>query len=139
MGHPKPIAYATKFFREYIDSHNPGSGKLDIIKADTPTQTGYVFTDNDALFAGNTKYDSTALKFYSEAPTNVLLMWDANKLKIMATNDTEVILDMTQFGFAQNTEFNLTGNYDSLLKVKDAIQLKLLEGQPVTFCVKGKK
>ncbi len=139
QGRPKPIAYAMKFFREYIDSHNPGSGKLDIIKADTPMQTGYVFTDKDALFAGNTKYDSAALKFYSQESTNVMLMWDKNKLKIMATNDTEVIVDMTQFGFAQNTEFNLDGNYDSLLKVKDAIQLKLLEGQPVTFFKKGNK
>jgi hypothetical protein len=138
-GRPKPIAYATKFFREYIDSHEPGSGKLDIIKADTPMQTGYVFTDKDALFVGNTKYDSTPLKFYSQEPTNVMLMWDANKLKIMATNDTEVIVDMTQFGFSPSTEFNLTGNYDSLLKSKDAIQFKLLEGQPVTFLVKGKK
>ncbi|MCE5340985.1 MAG: glycoside hydrolase family 5 protein [Planctomycetaceae bacterium] len=139
LGRPKPIAYATKFFREYIDSHEPGSGKLDIIRADTPMQTGYVFTDKNALFVGNTKYDSSPLKFYSEEPTNVMLVWDANKLKIMATNDTEVIVDMTQFGFAKNTEFDLTGNYDSLLKVKDAIQLKLLEGQPVTFCIKGKK
>jgi hypothetical protein len=57
----------------------------------------------------------------------------------MATNDTEVIVEMSQFDFAPNTEFNLTGNYDSLLKVEDAIQLKLLEGQPVTFFVKGKK
>jgi hypothetical protein len=138
-GRAKPIAYATKFFSEYLNSHEPGSGKLDIIKADTPMKAGYVFTDKNALFVGNTKYDSVPLKFYSEEPTNVMLMWDKNKLKIMATNDTEVIVEMSQFDFAPNTEFNLTGNYDSLLKVEDAIQLKLLEGQPVTFFVKGKK
>lgn len=138
-GRPKPIAYATKFFSQYINSHQPGSGKLDIIKADTPMKTGYVFTDKNALFVGNTKYDSAGLKFYSYQPTNVMLMWDKDKLKIMATNDTEAVVEMTQFGFAPNTEFDLTGNYYSLLKNKDAIQLKLLEGQPVTFLVKGKK
>jgi hypothetical protein len=36
-------------------------------------KTGYVFADKNALFVGNTKYDSVPLKFYSEEPTNVML------------------------------------------------------------------
>jgi hypothetical protein len=139
QGHPKPIAYAVKFFREYIDTHNPGDGKLDIIHADTPIKTGYVFTDKDALFVGNTKYDSSRLKFYNSSPVNVMLSWDADKLKIMATKDTEVFVDMTQFGFAQNSNYDLNGRYDSFTKSENTFKIKLLEGQPVTLLAKGSK
>jgi len=137
-GHPKPIMYATKFFREYIDSHNPGDGKLKIMRADTPMQAGYVFTDKDALFAGNTKYNSKRLEFQSDLPVNVMLMWNAEQLKIMATRDVEVKIKMLEFGFSKDTDFDADGLYDSFVKDGDTISLKLLEGQPVTFLIKGK-
>lgn len=138
QGHPKPIAYATKFFREYIDSHNPGDGKLDIIHADTPTKTGYVFSDADALFVGNTKYDSKCLKFYSSSPVNVMLKWNSDELKIMATKDIEVKLNMAEFGFSKNNVLNADSLYDSFEKTDDSIKIKLLKGNIVTFTGKKK-
>ncbi|OHB53930.1 MAG: hypothetical protein A2Y12_12105 [Planctomycetes bacterium GWF2_42_9] len=132
-GHPKPIAYATKFFREYIDTHETGRGKFDLVHADTPMQAGYVFTDKDALFVGNTKYNSSQLKFSCEKPINVMITWNADKLKVMATDDAEVEIDMTQFGFTREEYYTLSGSYDSFLNTNGTIKIKLLEGQPVTF------
>ncbi|MFA5292168.1 MAG: hypothetical protein WC496_03945 [Phycisphaerae bacterium] len=138
QGHPKPIAYAMKFFREYIDTHSPGDGKLDIIHADTSMKTGYVFTDKGALFVGNSKYDSKCLKFQSSSPVNVMLVWAEDKLKIMATKDVEVTLKMTEFGFSRNADFNIDGQYDLFVKTGDTLKLKLLEGQAVIFSGKKK-
>lgn len=137
QGHPKPIAYATKFFRQYIDSHNPGDGKLEIIHADTPMKVGYVFTDNDALFVGNTKYASKCLTFSSSEPVNVMLTWNSNQLKIMATRDIEVTLNASIYGFS-NDFFDASGLYDSLQKSGDTIKIKLLKGNIVTFTGKKK-
>ncbi len=137
QGHPKPIAYATRFFRDYIDSHNPGDGELNIIHADTPMKTGYVFTDKDALFVGNTKYASRCLSFSSEKPVNVMLTWDSNHLKIMATRDVEVNLNAAIFGFSKYF-VNADGVYDSLQKSGDSVNIKLLEGNVVTFTGKKK-
>lgn len=137
-GKEKPIAYATKFFREYIDTHQPGDGKLEILQADTPIKTGYLFKDKDALFVGNNKYDSPRLKFKSPLTANVMLMWDSNKLKIMATCDVEVTVEMKEFGFAE-TNFNARGDYASFNNDKGTINIMLLKGQPVTIFVKKEK
>jgi hypothetical protein len=135
-GCPKPIAYASKFFREYIDTHNPGDGTLDIVRADTPMKTGYIFTDKDALFVGNTGCDSERLKFKSPVPANVMLMWNAEQLKIMATADIEAVIDLSKFGFAAGADFSEDGQYASVSGKSTAVKIGLLKGQTVTFFIK---
>ncbi len=136
-GCPKPIAHAVRFFRQYVDTHNPGDGKLDIIRADTPMKTGYVFSDADALFVGNTSYVSKPLKFQSSQPVNVMLMWDSRQLKIMATCDVEAELDMTEYGFVKNTAWTLAGLCASFEKIGENVKIKLLKGNIITLT--GKK
>lgn len=139
QGQPKPIAHATKFFRGYIDTHSPGDGTLDVVQADTPIKTGYVFTDKDALFVGNTKYDSKRLKFQSSLPVNVMLTWNTEQLKIMATADVEIAVNLSEFGFSSVANFSMDGQYDSLVRDGNIIRLKLLEGQTVTFFLKKER
>jgi hypothetical protein len=136
QGSPKPIAHAIKFFREYIDAHSPGDGALELVSADTPMKAGYVFTDKDALFVGSAEYDSERLKFKSPVPVNVMLLWNAEQLKIMATADIEVAVDLSKFAFPADADFSANGQYASLIKAADTIRLKLLKGQTVIFSVK---
>ncbi|MGD9109300.1 MAG: hypothetical protein PVG93_00035 [Phycisphaerales bacterium] len=132
-GKPKPIAHATRFFREYIDTHELGDGTLDVIQADTPVKTSYVFTDKDALFVGGTKYSSERLNFQSALPVNVMLRWNYEWLKAMATADVEITINLSEFGFSNISEIKIDGRYDKLVKTGSIIKLKLLEGQIVTF------
>ncbi|MBN1456402.1 MAG: hypothetical protein JW912_00950 [Sedimentisphaerales bacterium] len=132
-GKPKPITHATKFFRKYIDTHEPGSGNLAIIQADTPVKTSYLFTDKDALFVGNTKYSSERLEFQNSFPVNVMLSWDAEQLKAVATADVEVTIDLSKFGFSNISDIKIDGPYDELVKVGSTVKLKLFEGQTVNF------
>ena len=132
-GKPKPIAHATRFFRKYIDTHESGSGMLTIIQADTPVKTGYVFTDKDALFVGNTKYSSERLEFQSPFSVNVMLCWDVKELKAMATADVDVTMNLREFGFSAISDIRIEGQYDKLRKNGSTVKLKLLEGRTVTF------
>ncbi len=132
-GKPKPIAHATRFFRNYIDTHEPGDGTLTVSHAETPIKTGYVFTDKDVLFVGNTTYSSKRLKFQSPFTVNVMLRWDTNVLKAMATADVEMILDLSEFGFSNVSDIMIDGQYDKLVKTGGIVKLKLLEGKTVTF------
>jgi hypothetical protein len=132
-GKPKPIAHAAKFFREYIDTHESGDGTLKIIRADTPIKTGYVFTDEGVLFVGNSQYSSKKLRFRNTLPVNVMLMWNTDKLKIMATADVDIVLDLSEFGFSSLSNIKINGFYDKLVKKNGIIKLKLLEGKPVIF------
>jgi hypothetical protein len=134
-GKPKPIVHATKFFRNYIDTHEPGNGTLSIIQADTPVKTGYIFTDKDALFVGNTKHSSERLKFQSPSPVNIMLSWDAEQLKAMATADVEITINLSKFGFFNISDIKIDGLYDKLVKTGSTVKLKLLEGQTVTFFI----
>lgn len=133
QGSPKPIAYAAKFFREYIDTHSPGDGEFKLVFADTPTGAGFVFTDKDALFIGDTKYNSERLKFNSPVPVNVMLMWNVKQLKIMATADIDAAVDLSKFGFADISNLDVKGNYDAYVRTADNVKLKLLKGQTVIF------
>jgi hypothetical protein len=136
QGCPKPIAYAVKFFREYVDAHSPGDGKMALVFADTPTGAGFVFTGKDALFIGDTKYNSERLKFKSDVPVNVMLMWNAEQLKIMATADVEVAVDLSKFAFPIGADFSVNGRYASYTKAANTARLKLLKGRTVLFSLK---
>jgi hypothetical protein len=135
-GSPKPIAYALKFFRDYMDAHSSGDGSLELVRTEMPMKAGYVFTDKDALFVGNTEYSSERLKFKSDVPVNVMLMWDAEQLKIMATADMEVAVDLSKFGFTNISNPGINGIYDAYVKTADTVRLKLLKGQTVIFLMK---
>ncbi len=132
-GKPKPIAHATRFFRKYIDTHESGDGTLTMTQAETPIKTGYVFEDKDALFVGNATYTSKRLKFQSQFPVNVMLCWDTQELKAMASADIEVTVNLHEFGFSNGSDIRIEGRYDKLIKTGSTVKLKLLEGQTVTF------
>jgi hypothetical protein len=62
-----------------------------------------------------------------------MLMWNTDKLKIMATADVDIVLDLSEFGFSSLSNIKINGFYDKLVKKNGIIKLKLLEGKPVIF------
>ena len=92
LGHPKPICHAIKFLREYVDQNGPG-GTLDIKRAQTPIGTGYLYRAKNALFVGDSAFQSPELEFHSAEPANVMLTWSEDSIKIMSTSDTVVSID----------------------------------------------
>jgi hypothetical protein len=135
-GKPKPIAHATKFFRRYIDTHQTGQGDFKLTKAKTPMGAGYLFTDKDALFVGDTVYKSERIKFNSTKPVNVMLQWNEKKLDIMATADVKVQLNLSKFDFPDTSEFRKPRICAKCTINKNIMELDLLEGQIVTIYAK---
>jgi hypothetical protein len=89
LGRPKPICYATKFLRDYVEA-NGLSGTLEIKRAKTSIGAGYVFKSKNALFVGDTEYKSPELEFQSRQPANVMLTWSGSGMKVMSTSDATI-------------------------------------------------
>ena len=99
QGRPKPIVYATRFLRDYLESGATG-GTLEIRPAATMIGAGYVYRNRGVLFVGDTRYQSAELSFTSPRAVNVMLAGNTKQLKIMATGDVTVSIDPTALGVA---------------------------------------
>ncbi len=128
-GKPKPTAHATKFFRKFVDKHQPGEGTFKLVHAKTPIKTGYVFKNNDALFVGNIEYDKPELSFKSKNPVNVMIMWDDKKIEIMATADVKVKIDSVALGIEKCGEWKIKGKHGGAKTEEKNIEISLLEGE----------
>lgn len=88
---PKPIAYGIKMLNTYV-SKGKLTGSITMFDDKSSVYAGYAFKGRNTLIVGGTTYKSQTLSFTAEHPTNVMLMWDANGLKVSATSDVEVVL-----------------------------------------------
>jgi len=132
--HPKPIAYAAAFFREYLDTQPAGPCEFTLTEASIPIKTGYVFRGPDALFIGNQAYHSEAISFKARQPANVMVRWDRQSLYLMATADASVIVNpalITKRSVKQ--PLKAIGNYADLRQIEKEISINLLAGETVSI------
>lgn len=126
-GRPKPIVHALRCFGEHIAGLAP-SGTLDIVPAPLSIGAGYVYKNKQALFVGNTAYASDRLTFSAARPANVMLRWDGNGLRAMASADAQAKITPAAFGPFGNT---VTGIHGALRTEGPALVIDLLEGETV--------
>lgn len=131
MGRPKPICYATKFLRDYVDRSGPG-GTLDIKRAHTSIGAAYVYKAKNALFVGDYSYKSPELEFRSMQPANVMLTWDGNTIRLMSTGDaTASIAPERLVPGITLASAKVEGHCASVSKSGGRISIRLLEGETV--------
>lgn len=130
---PKPLVWALRFLREYIDAGG-GTGDLQVVPAPTPIGAGYVFRAPRALFAGNTTYESPELQFTSAEAANLLLRWDDRSLRLLSTADATARLTPRAFlPAAESREVNVSGKLAAWEADGDRLQLELLEGETIVI------
>ena len=126
-GRPKPIVHALRCFGEHIAQLAP-SGTLEIVPAPLSIGAGYVYKNKQALFVGNTAYTGIGLAFTAAQPANVMLRWDGNGLRVMASADAQVKITPAAFGpFGHQ----VTGVHGALRAEGPALVIDLLEGETV--------
>ena len=138
-GSPKPIAYALKFFSDYIMENGQGDhGTLKLTVNDSMIETGYVYENDNAIFVGDVRYQSNRLTFTSvdDRPANVMLRWGGGALRIMTSHDCEVRLRTADFFSDSAGEICLTGKYKNLQRDEDFTTFTLFAGELVEM-VKG--
>lgn len=128
---PKPLVWALRFLREYIETGGE-SGELQVTAAPTQIGTGYVFRAPRALFVGNSSFESPELQFTSLDAANVLLRWDDRSLRLLSTADATVRLDSKAFLPAlRSREVKVSGKFAASRTVGDRLELELLEGETI--------
>lgn len=138
-GSPKPIAYALKFFSDYImENGQRDRGTLKLTVNDSMIETGYVYENDNAIFVGDVRYQSDRLTFTSvdDRPANVMLRWGGGALRIMTSHDCEVRLRTADFFSDSAGEICLTGKYKNLQRDGGFTTFTLFEGELVEM-VKG--
>ena len=124
-GRPKPIVHALRFFGEHIAGVAP-SGTLDIVPAPLSIGAGYVYKNRHALFIGNTAYTTAGLAFSAHRPANVMLRWDGDGLRLMASADARVKITPATFGPFGTS---VTGAHGELRVLGESLVIDLLEGE----------
>ncbi len=130
--HPKPIACAAAFFRDYLDTQPSGSGTFTLTDAALHIKTGYVFQAPHALFIGNQKYESDAVSFTARHPANVMIRWDRQSIHLMATADAFITVNPVLItGRAMRQPIKVIGNYADLRLKDKEIGVNLLAGETI--------
>ncbi|HQK92600.1 MAG TPA: hypothetical protein PLD23_03805 [Armatimonadota bacterium] len=129
---PKPIAYALRFLREYIDHEGTG-GELTITRSRTATGAGYVFRAQRALFVGDRRAELPGLEFASRSggPANVMLAWGTDSLRLMCDADVDVKLRPALFAGGLGVGARVSGRHGGMRIVGPAIEIRALEGETV--------
>ncbi len=133
QGRPKPIARALAFLRLYAEKDGD-RGELEIVASNNPIGTAYRFQSRDALFIGDTKYDSAFLSFRSHTnkPGNIMLFRDGDAILFLSTVDATVQINPSQWsGSPRGIKGDITGNTGERRKNGDRITLEVLEGEPL--------
>ncbi len=130
---PKPLMWALRFFREYVDAGGP-RGELTVAPADNRLGTGYVFRAPGARIVGNRRHQEPGFGFDSREAAVVLVRWDARRLSLVATADATVRLDPVQLcGWSADRALKLTGQLGSQSRTGPTWTLELLEGEAVSL------
>ncbi len=131
LGRPKPICYSTKFLRDYVDEHGPG-GTLDIKRAQTSIGTGYVYKAKNAMFVGDYAYKSPELEFRSQQPSNVMVTWSGDGIKLMSTSDATVSIAPERLVSRITTESaKLEGDCGAVTRKNGRLSIRMLEGETI--------
>jgi len=120
-----------KFLRDYIDQHG-APGTLEIKRAPASIGAAYVYRAKDALFVGDSAYQSPEIEFRSEQPANVMATWGEDSIKMMSTSDTTVSVAPARLipGLAAERA-TIMGKHGSTSQQNGRLSIQLLEGETI--------
>lgn len=100
---PRPIVYCTRALRSFIDAGGIG-GTLTLRPSRAVTGTGYVYSNTNALFIGDTDYADARVSFSTgdDRPVNLFMRWDDRTLTMAASRDVAI-----QCAAAANGQFTV--------------------------------
>ena len=134
-GRPKPIVWALRFLREYIDAGGD-SGKLEVRTGSTIIGTAYAYQAPQALFVGDLDYRAPGLDFHTLTgkPANVMLRWDDKQLRVLSTCDARLRINPSVFVPALTaSHVKVTGKVGAMRREGDNITIEALEGETVVL------
>ena len=133
-GRPKPVVHGLKFLRKYVDAGNLG-GVIAVKPGTTRFGTVYEYSNDNALFVGDVKYESEKLSFNSNKAANVMLTWNKNEIEVLATCDVEVVINTKEIlknKRAKAGKLRISGDFGSFEKLSEGkIKIMLLEGNSI--------
>jgi hypothetical protein len=91
-GTPKPIAWCTKFFADYLQS-NPKPGKLSVFETKNQVRAGFEYLADTAWFYGGEAFANRAIRWENPETKVVMVRWDAKTITLMSTVDLELEID----------------------------------------------
>ncbi|NCP30600.1 MAG: hypothetical protein GW867_11330 [Armatimonadetes bacterium] len=128
---PKPLVWALRFFRDYLDAGGQ-RGELTVEKAPTRIGTGYVFRAPGARFVGNLRHAEPGFSLEARQAANVLVRWNGKQAQLLATADATVRLDPVRlFGWRAGAEMKVTGKVGASRWAGNELVVGLLEGETV--------
>jgi len=128
-GRPKPIAHALRFLRDYVDRAGPG-GTLDIRPGPTPIGAAYVYRGDRALFLGARGHSTGGVSFKAAVPTNLMLDWGGDALRVLSTADATATIEPTAF-LPGLTAGKVDGRHGGLKREGRRLTIELLAGETV--------
>jgi len=129
---PKPVAYALRFLREYIDHEGTG-GELTITHAETPIGAGYVFRGERALFVGDQRAELPGLAFEPRGAeaANVMLTWNGRGIRLMCDTDVDVRLRPAELDPSLAHLSSVTGGHGGSHTDAAVLEIRALEGEVI--------
>jgi len=133
-GRAKPVVYAMRFLRDYLDTLPSGPGVFRLVNADTQTGAGYIYENEGAFFVGMKTFQNDNISLNASAASNLMLCRIGKELRILSTADAVVSLKQT---YLENIlgpgEFRAEGVKKSFRRISGEYILELLEGQTCTI------
>ena len=128
-GRPKPIAHGLRFLRDYVDRAGPG-GELDVRAGPTPIGAVYVYRGDRALFLGARGHSAGGVSFKAAVPTNLMLDWGGDALRVLSTADATATVEPTAF-LPGLTAGKVDGRHGGLKREGRRLTIELLAGETV--------
>ena len=122
-GAPKPIAWCTKFFADYLQS-NPKPGKLSVFETKNQVRAGFEYLADSAWFYGGEAFANRAIRWENPETKVVMARWDAKTITLMSTIDLELEVDPAAMVNPPAPDPSPQGNWQ---------KIKLLGGTPLTI------
>ena len=66
-GRAKPVVYAMRFLRDYLDTLPSGPGVFRLVNADTQTGAGYIYENESAFFVGMKAFQNDNISLNASA------------------------------------------------------------------------
>ena len=102
-GAPKPIAWCTGFFSDYLRSR-PKPGKLNVFESNNQVGAGFEYRADNAWFYGGEAFANAAVRWQNPETKVVLVRWDARAIKLLSTVDLELEIAPKALGTPSGSE-----------------------------------
>ena len=122
-GSPKPIAWCTLFFADYLQS-NPPPGKLTLFESKNQVRTGFEYRAETAWIYGGETLANRSIRSKNTETKVVMARWDTQTITLMSTVDLEIEIDPAAMVNPPAPDSSLPENWQ---------KIQLEEGKPLTI------